>query len=120
MDLRTTLIALEETFWRSSGNPEGYAVNLAADAVHVFPGWGVTDDIERVLSAVENAAPWEKFTIDDPHMVQLGDDGAALVYKARAVRAGQAPYVAAMTSVYRRHGKRWQLVLHQQTPLEIS
>jgi hypothetical protein len=120
MDLKAKLVSLEETFWRSSGNRDSYASNLAEDAVHVFPGWGVSADVERVLAAVDSAAPWETFSIDDPHIVQLGDDAAAIVYRARAVRAGQAPYVAAMTSVYRRHGERWQLVLHQQTPLDDS
>ncbi len=117
MDTETTLLRLEETFWRASGDREGYEANLATDAVHVFPGWGITDR-DSVLAAVAEAEPWETFTIDDPQVVPLGDAAAAVVYEARARRTGQAPYVAAMTSVYRRQDGRWQLVLHQQTPLE--
>jgi hypothetical protein len=110
------LLRLEEAFWRAAGNRERYEANLAPDAVHVFPGWGVTD-LETVLASVAEVDPWETFAIDEPHLVALADDVAALVYTARAKRAGQEPYIAAMTSVYRCAAGRWQLVVHQQTPV---
>ena len=115
MAVAQTLLALEEAFWRAAGSRERYEENLAADAVHVFPGWGVTER-ERAVSSAAEAAPWDEFEIEDPQLVELSEDVAALVYTARAVR-GESPYVAAMTSVYRREAGSWQLVLHQQTPL---
>ena len=117
MDTKESLLALEETFWRAAGSRARYDANLADDAVHVFPGWGVTTDIEKVLATVEDVDPWESFTIEEPQFIALSDDVAALVYTARAKRAGQEPYIAAMTSVYRRAEDGWQLVVHQQTPL---
>jgi hypothetical protein len=117
MDIAAELLGLEEVFWRAAGSREKYADNLAPDAVHVFPGWGVVTDRERVLRSVEDAEPWESFTIDDPQVVALGDDAAALLYTTRANRAGQAPYLAAITTVYRRDEGDWRLVVHQQTPL---
>jgi hypothetical protein len=113
--LAEELLQLEEAFWRAAGSRERYEENLAADAVHVFPGWGVTER-ERAVSSAADAPPWDDFSIDDPQLVELSDEVAALVYTARAVR-GENPYVAAMTSVYRREAGGWQLVLHQQTPL---
>ena len=110
------LVELEEEFWGSSGDRGRYEAKLAADAVHVFPGWGVTERAP-VLEAVAGAEPWERFAINDPRVVELSGDVAALVYTARAQRAGQDEYVAAMTTVYRRRGDDWELVLHQQTPL---
>jgi hypothetical protein len=71
-----------------------------------------------VLDAVEKAEPWETFTIENPHVVSLGRDAAAIVYTARAKRAGRPEYAAAMTTVYRRKGNSWELVVHQQTPLD--
>jgi hypothetical protein len=117
LSMREELLALEEAFWRAAGHRDAYAAHLAADAVHVFPGWGVTADNERVLQAVETVDPWETFSIEDVRVVELGEHVSALVYTARARRAGQDEYVAAMTSVYRRAGEGWQLVIHQQTPL---
>jgi ketosteroid isomerase-like protein len=114
---RDELLALEEGFWRAAGSRDSYAAHLADDAVHVFPGWGVTGDTERVLQAVESVEPWETFSIDDLRFVDLGDRAAALVYTAHAQRSGQDEYVAAMTSVYRRADDGWTLVIHQQTPL---
>jgi ketosteroid isomerase-like protein len=111
------LIALEKGFWGAAGSRDSYDAHLAVDAVHVFPGWGATDDNERVLQAVETVEPWETFSIEDLRLVELGDQAAALVYTARARRTGQDEYVAAMTSVYRRADDGWELVIHQQTPL---
>jgi hypothetical protein len=70
-----------------------------------------------VLQAVETVEPWETFSIDDVRVVELGEHVSALVYTARARRAGQDEYVAAMSSVYRRADEGWQLVIHRQTPL---
>jgi hypothetical protein len=117
VSIREQLLALEEGFWRAAGSRDAYAVHLADDAVHVFPGWGVAADDERVLAAVDEARPWQSFSIEEPRLVELGPAAAALVYTARARRQGQDEYVAAMTSVYRRTGDRWALVIHQQTPL---
>ena len=117
MALRDELLALEEGFWQAAGNRGAYSEHLADDAVHLFPGWGLTTDNERVLEAVEDAEPWETFSIEDLSLLALGEGAAALVYTARARRAGQDEYVAAMTSVYRRDGDGWKLVIHQQTPL---
>jgi hypothetical protein len=85
--------------------------------VHVFPGWGLTAENERVLQAVESVEPWEAFSIDDLQFVDLGESAAALIYTAHAHRPRQDEYVAAMTSVYRRADDGWKLVIHQQTPL---
>lgn len=111
------LIGMEEVFWRAAGGDRDlYEANLAPDAVHVFPGWGVSDR-ERVLKAVEGEEPWASHTIEDPQVVSLGADAAALVYTTRANRPGKPAYVAAITTVYRRQDGHWQRVLHQQTPL---
>ena len=117
MDVTAELLALEKLFWDAAGGDRTtYAAHLADDAVHVFPRWRVSDR-ERVLGAVEDSTPWESFTIDNPRAVELGDNAAALVYTTNANRAGQAPYVAAITTVYRREDGEWRPVLHQQTPL---
>jgi len=117
MATRPELLDLEEGFWRSAGDRDAYSAHLADDAIHVFPGWGVTAENERVLEAVESVEPWETFSIDDIHVVDLGEGVTALAYTAHAKRAGQDEYVAAMTSVYRRADAGWKLVIHQQTPL---
>lgn len=117
MSTRDELLELENEFWHAAGNRDAYAAHLARDAVHVFPGWGVTTDNERVLQEVASVDPWERVSMDDPTLVELGSGVAALVYTARAVRTDQSEYDAAMTSVYRRKDNGWELVIHQQTPL---
>jgi len=116
MDIQATLLDLEEGFWRAAGDRDRYEAHLAGDAVHVIPGWGVVDR-EPVLFAIGGSPAWERFTIDDPRVVALTEESAALVYSARAERPGQDPYAAAISSVYRHRDDGWELVLHQQTPL---
>jgi hypothetical protein len=116
VDVNEVLYELERGFWRAAGDREAYAEGLAQDALHVFPGWGIADR-GQVLDGVEKAAPWSSFTIDDPRIVMLGPDTAALVYVAQADRGAAFVYRAAVTSVYRREGGKWRLVVHQQTPL---
>jgi ketosteroid isomerase-like protein len=119
MDIAQVLLAIEEELWRAAGARDRYAAHLAADAVHIFPGWGVADR-QAVLAGVADAQPWQSFQIADPEVIRLSDEAAALVYRARARRGAEAPYEAAITSVYRREGTAWKLVLHQQTPLSTA
>jgi hypothetical protein len=114
MSVRRELLEAEGEFWRAAGDRERYATNLAADAIHVFPGWGVAKR-EAVLSGVAEAEPWTTFSIEDPELLILSDESAALVYRARAQRGNEPPYEAAITSVYRRCDGSWKLALHQQT-----
>lgn len=116
MDHRDELIKIEEGFWRAAGDRDRYERHLAAGAIHIFPGWGIADR-DAVLEGVAEADPWLRFEIADPQVISLCDGGAALVYEALAERAGESPYRAAITSVYRRRGGMWELTLHQQTPL---
>ena len=118
-DVQAALVELERAFWRAPGDPSGYAAALAGDAVHVLPGLGIVDR-QTVLAAVATATPWDEFTLEDVELVQFAAGAAALVYMARAQRAGEQAYAAAITSVYRQNGGHWQLVLHQQTPLSAS
>jgi hypothetical protein len=116
MEVRQQLLKIEEGFWRAAGDGDRYAEHLAADAVHVFPGWGIASR-DAVLAGVSGADAWSSFAIEDPAVLILSDDTAALVYRAHAQRRDQPPYEAAITSVYRRRDGTWELVVHQQTPL---
>lgn len=81
MDVAPTLLAIEEKLWRAAGARDAYAAHVALDAVHVFPGWGITE-LERVLESVAAVEPWETFTIDDQwdeeHMNVMLDEGGIL------------------------------------------
>jgi Domain of unknown function (DUF4440) len=119
MESANELLAIEQEFWDAAGDSQRYSAHLAGDAIHVFPGMGIAER-DEVLAGVAGADPWKRFKIEDVRVVALGDEVAALIYTANAERAGQSPYEAAITSVYRRRDGWWELVLHQQTPLSSS
>jgi hypothetical protein len=75
----------------------------------------VLDRMEAVASLSE-AVPWDRYSIADARLVNVGSEGAALVYIARAQRDGEdASFVALISSVYRRGAGVWRLALYQQT-----
>jgi hypothetical protein len=117
MELEAHLLELEERLWQAVGDRDQYERELASDAVHVFPSFGIVER-EAALGGVEGARPWTSFTIADARVVPLGEHAAALVYTTCAQRGDEPAYRAAITSVYRRDAERWQLVVHQQTPLD--
>ena len=112
----TRILELESAFWDSAGDPRFYRENFADDGVMALPDGLMTK--AQVISAMEEATPWSRFSIDDVRFVDVGDDVTALVYTADAPRDGRDDgYRAAISSVYVNRGGAWRLVLHQQTPL---
>ena len=80
-------------------------------------GFGVLDRAQA-LEAMADAPPWSWFRIEEPRVVELGADAAALTYLATAQRDGEAEFSGRTTSVYVRSDGSWRLVLHQQTPAD--
>jgi hypothetical protein len=110
------LLDLENGFWQSAGDGDFYREHMAAHGLCVLPV-GMMDKDETV-AAIEQAEPWADFEMFDMKTIDLGDDEAALCYRADASRNGSSDrYKAVISSVYTRLGGRRRLTLHQQTPL---
>ena len=115
----TELLALEERGWQALSSPEpvGFCEEwLADDAVMIVPGMVI--DRAMFLDAVEREEPWASHRIDDPRLVELTEDSAALIYRVTASRRGRPDFAAILTSVYVKRAGRWQLAVHQQTPTQ--
>ncbi|MFP3882071.1 MAG: DUF4440 domain-containing protein [Actinomycetota bacterium] len=109
------LLELERGFWNAAGDGDYYGEHMAANGLCVLPV-GVLDKASTV-EAISSADPWDDFEFSDVRIVDLGDDEAALCYRAEASRAGDK-YVALISTVYTRLSGEWKLTLHQQTPIE--
>jgi uncharacterized protein (TIGR02246 family) len=117
MGLTDEIEDLERRGWDALSSPDGaafYANLMADDGLMVFPGTIL--DRPQSLRAIGGAPPWASFELEDVRVVEAGADGAVVVYRATAQRAGEQPYHACMSSVYARRDGSWRLVLHQQTP----
>jgi len=108
------LLKLERGFWDAAGDGDYYAEHMAGHGLCVLPV-GVLDK-ETTVSAVSQAEPWDHFELSDVQIIDLGDDEAALCYRAEASR-GDDSYNALVSTVYTRLGGEWKLSLHQQTPI---
>lgn len=112
------LLELEEGGWEalSSADPVQFCDDwLADDAVMIVPGMVI--DRATFLEAVAHEQPWASHHIDEPQVVHLGDDSAALVYRVKAQRDGEPDFAGLVTSIYVKRAGRWRLALHQQTPM---
>jgi hypothetical protein len=92
-----------------------YGEVLADEVLMVLPGGLVVDDRDQALGSM-GGEPWDWFELSDERVVDLADLGAVVAYRGRA-RRGRTDYEALFTSTYVRHGDRWRLVVHQQTPV---
>jgi hypothetical protein len=112
------LLEIEEQGWQalSSPDPVGFCDEwLADDALMIVPGMVI--DRATFLQAVGHEQPWASHHIEDSRAVELTADSAALVYRVRAQREGEPEFAGLLTSVYVKRAGRWQLILHQQTPM---
>lgn len=112
------LLTIEHAGWQSLCRSVGgtfYGELMTRDGVFVLVNGDVMTR-DEIAGSLDGAPAWDSFEITAPRRIDLGDDAAALVYRAEAVRGDLAePFVALMTSVYRRVGGRLRLAVYQQT-----
>lgn len=111
------LMALERQGWDALCRQSGasfYGALMTEDAVMVLVN-GLVMDKTEVVQSLDQAPGWDRYEISDPRRVELGSESAALVYRARAHRAGDLPFDAAMTSVYVTVDGAPRLALYTQT-----
>lgn len=114
------LLALETAGWQSLCESRGgtfYGELMTPDGAFVLVN-GTVMTRDEVASSLDGAPGWDSFEITEPRVVSLGEEGAALVYRSSSERSDlDEPFVALMSSVYRRIDGELRLALYQQTPL---
>lgn len=114
-----SLLELEHEGWRSLRESRGgdfYGALMTPDAVMVLVDGSVLDRA-TIAASLNDAPPWDGVSIWDERVLPVGDDAAALVYRARAHRGDAPPFEALMSSVYCRTRDGVRLALYQQTAL---
>lgn len=113
------LLQLERTGWDALCAQRGgtfYGELMLDDAVMVLVNGSVMDR-GTIAASLDEAPPWSRYELSEPRLVEIGEDSAALVYRAAATREGADPFTALMTSVYRRFDGRPRLALYTQTTI---
>ncbi len=113
------IFELEKGFWTASFAGDGayYAEHLAEDALLVFAEpTGVLEKSDCVRIIGESPASEVRWELSDPRFVELGEGVVGLTYRGSATpRGGSDSQRDRRSSVYRREGDRWKLVLHHVT-----
>ena len=115
MSTERELVALEHRFWDAAGDGDFYRTHMAEDGLCLLPP-GVLDR-DATADAIDRAAPWTAHRFHDVVTFTHGGASATLCYRADAQR-GDVDYRAAISTTYRRSDEGWELLVHQQTPLQ--
>lgn len=110
------LLHLERQGWDTlcRGTGAGFYGRLMTPAAVMVLAHGMVMDRDAVIASLDEAPPWDRYTITEPRLVEVEADTALLVYKGVADR-GDVRFEALMSSLYTRIDASWRLVLHQQT-----
>ena len=116
-DLLHELLDLERAGWQSLCESTGsdHYGGLMTDSGRMVLANGAVMSRDDVIDALQDAAPWSSFSIDDPEATALSDDVAAIIYTGTGHRGDGDDFIGVMTSVYVRRASRWKLALDQQT-----
>ncbi len=113
-ELKRALVDLEHRLAR--GGAEEYREHLAEEAIVIVPEMAL--DKAGTVRAMEESEGWDRISIQDPAVRELGEGAAVITYRFSGRRAGGFAYEALMSSVYAQgEDGGWRLVLHQQTAL---
>lgn len=111
------LLSLEHQGWMSLCEARGgsfYNDTMTEDGLMVLVN-GMVLDRDTIAATLDDSPSWDSYDIDEPRFIPLGRKAAALVYRARAQRGDEAPFVAWMSSLYRIEEGEPRLALYQQT-----
>jgi hypothetical protein len=118
MDLKETLMALEEKFWQASSAANvGLIQSYLTDDALTVGTFGVLDK-RTTIEVNKDQPPFLFWHIEnEPQVLQLTEDSAVIIYKATAQRQGRDQFTVVISSTYVNRGGLWKLAFHHQTPL---
>ena len=117
MSVHDELVALEREAIRhmvAGTAADFYRDILTDDALLVVPG--AILDGPTFLEGLEGEPEMRTLELHDPRVIELGQDGAVLLYRAVATLPGGGTWTSMMNTTYVRRDGRWRVAYHQQTP----
>jgi hypothetical protein len=80
----------------ATGGGDEYREHLADNAIVIVPAQAL--DKQETVAAMEQSPGWDEVEISEPHVREIGGDGAVLTYRFRGRRGTDQAYGALMSS----------------------
>ena len=116
--LSNELLDLQNAGWRSlcDGTGGEFYGRMMTDEARMVLANGMTMTRPQVVESLAQAPPWDGYSIEDPVVVRISENVAALVYAGTGHREDGDRFTAIMVTTYLRDDEGWRLALYQQTP----
>ncbi|MCU1309897.1 MAG: hypothetical protein JWO20_1022 [Candidatus Angelobacter sp.] len=123
-DLETTLTDTERQLWNAWKAKDGATFDKTLDPNAVTMGdKGLMDRAASIKEITTQNCQVQNFTLSDTKVTQIDKDTALLTYKAHqdaTCDGKKIPPTVNVSTVYEKHGDKWQPVFHQETPTPES
>jgi hypothetical protein len=123
-DLETTLTDTERQLWNAWKAKDGATFEKTLDPNAVTMGdKGLMDRAASIKEITTQNCQVQNFTLSDTKVTQIDKDTALLTYKAHqdaTCDGKKIPPTVNVSTVYEKHGDKWQPVFHQETPTPES
>jgi hypothetical protein len=123
-DLEDTLVNTERQLWNAWKAKDGSTFDRTLDPNAVTVGEkGVMDRAASIKEITAGNCQVQNFTLADTKVTQIDKDTALLTYKAHqdaTCDGKKIPPDVYVSTLYKKHGDKWQPVFHQETPTPES
>jgi hypothetical protein len=123
-DMETTLTDTERQLWNAWKAKDTATFDKTLDPNAVTMGdKGLMDRAASIKEISTQNCQVQNFTLSDTKVTQIDKDTALLTYKAHqdaTCDGKKVPPEVYASTVYQKHGDKWQPVFHQETPTPES
>ncbi|MCU1283962.1 MAG: hypothetical protein JWO13_312 [Acidobacteriales bacterium] len=123
-DLENTLTNTERQLWEAWKNKDAATFEKTLDPNAVtMSDKGLEDRTASIKDISGGNCQVRSYTLTDTKVTQIDKDTVLLTYKANqdaTCDGKKVPSIVNASSIYEKHGDKWQPIFHQETPLPES
>jgi hypothetical protein len=120
-EMETALVNTERSLWEAWKNKDSATFEKTLDPSAVTMGsTGLMDRTASIKDIAGSNCQVRSYTLTDTKLTQIDKDTALLTYKANqdaTCDGKKAPSLVNVSTIYEKHGDKWQPIFHQESPV---